>query len=90
MDHKADALPSELSGGEVQRVAIARAIVHQPSIVLADEPTGNLDSRNQDTILRILSELAAKGQTIVVATHSPKVAMSCNRTIYIEDGRVTG
>lgn len=82
-----DHLPSELSGGEQQRVAIARSLVNDPSILFADEPTGNLDSRNGETIITLLLELAkADGRTLAVVTHDDRLAVRGDRTIRIEDG----
>lgn len=82
-------LPSELSGGQQQRVAIARALVTQPSLFLADEPTGNLDSRTGDDIMAIFHELHARGNTIVLITHDEKVAEQAERILRIHDGRVS-
>ena len=84
----ADALPSQASGGQQQRAAIARAMIHRPSILLADEPTGSLDSRNGEMVMRILRELADEGQTILLATHSSEAAALCDRTIAMRDGRM--
>ncbi len=81
--------PSELSGGQRQRVAIARAIVNEPSIILADEPTGNLDTNSGNDILSIFTELHAKGHTIIMVTHDPVVAKKANRIIKIVDGMIT-
>jgi len=80
--------PTELSGGEQQRVAIARALVNSPSILFADEPTGNLDSKTGDQVLEIFKELNKKGQTIVVITHEREVAKQSQRTITIKDGEI--
>jgi len=81
--------PSQLSGGEQQRVAIARSLVNCPQVLLADEPTGNLDSRTSDEILRMFHQLHAEGITIVLVTHDPAVAQHASRIIYVKDGLVT-
>jgi putative ABC transport system ATP-binding protein len=86
LGHRLDALPTTLSGGESQRVAIARALVNRPSLVLCDEPTGNLDSANAAAIMGLLDQLNAAGYTIVVITHDPAVAAHAARTIAISDG----
>lgn len=83
-------LPGELSGGEQQRVAIARALVNQPPIVLADEPTGNLDSATSQEIMGLLASLNAEGHTIVLATHNPENLKYVHRCIRLRDGRVFG
>ena len=80
--------PTELSGGEQQRVAIARALVNSPSILFADEPTGNLDSKTGEEVLEIFKELNEKGQTIVVITHEKEIAKQSQRTITIKDGEI--
>lgn len=81
-------LPNQMSGGQQQRVAIARAIAARPPIILADEPTGNLDSRSGGDVINILQELSAEGKTIVLITHDPGVAKTAGRVITIADGRI--
>ncbi|MDD3318272.1 MAG: ABC transporter ATP-binding protein [Methanosarcina sp.] len=78
--------PSELSGGEQQRVSIARALANKPAVILADEPTGEVDSKTRDSIIRVFKELSEKGQTILVVTHDPEVAKECSRLLRITDG----
>jgi putative ABC transport system ATP-binding protein len=86
LGHRLDALPTTLSGGECQRVAIARALVNRPSLLLCDEPTGNLDSANAATVMELLDELNAAGFTIAVITHDTNVAAHARRAIAISDG----
>jgi putative ABC transport system ATP-binding protein len=86
LGHRLDALPTTLSGGEAQRVAIARALVNEPSLLLCDEPTGNLDSANAAALMGLLDQLNTAGYTIVVITHDPAVAAHASRTIAISDG----
>jgi putative ABC transport system ATP-binding protein len=88
LDQRASARPSELSGGQRQRVAIARAIVMNPSLILADEPTGNLDTKTGNEILQIFDEMHAAGHTIAIVTHDPRIAERCHRVIRIEDGAI--
>jgi putative ABC transport system ATP-binding protein len=80
--------PNEMSGGQRQRVAIARALVNEPSILLADEPTGNLDSVTSEEIMQVFGDLHAQGQTVVLVTHEPDIAEHAARTIVLRDGRV--
>lgn len=86
--HRADHRPDELSGGEIQRVAIARALASDPLVLLADEPTGNLDRATSSVVISLLLELAAGGNCVVVATHDPDVADAVDRRIELEDGNV--
>lgn len=89
MSHRADFFPAQLSGGEMQRVAIARALVHQPHIILADEPTGNLDTENGEAVLQLLKSLSQEeGQVILMATHSGEAAAYANRIIRMRDGKI--
>jgi putative ABC transport system ATP-binding protein len=80
--------PHELSGGQQQRVAIARSLVNDPVMIIADEPTGNLDSRSGEEVMRILQDLHRKGVTIVMVTHNPRIASEATREIHMSDGRV--
>ena len=88
MAHRAKHLPSQLSGGQQQRVAVARALAGNPSILLADEPTGNLDSRNGEAVMDLLKELHQAGATICMVTHDPRFARHAERTIHLFDGRI--
>jgi putative ABC transport system ATP-binding protein len=88
MAHRTKHYPSQLSGGQQQRVAVARALVGSPSILLADEPTGNLDSRNGEAVMELLRELHRNGATICMVTHDPRFARHADRTIHLFDGRV--
>lgn len=89
MAHRAKHLPSQLSGGQQQRVAVARAVAGQPSILLADEPTGNLDSSNGESVMELMRELHRGGATICMVTHDPRYAAQSDRVIHIMDGQIT-
>jgi putative ABC transport system ATP-binding protein len=88
--HRTSHRPNQLSGGQRQRTAIARALVGEPSLLLCDEPTGNLDSATTDDVMRLFHELHRDGNTILIVTHEPEIAARCPRTIHIRDGRVVG
>jgi putative ABC transport system ATP-binding protein len=88
MSHRARHLPAQLSGGQQQRVAVARAVAGDPLILLADEPTGNLDSKNGDAVMELLCGLHAKGATICMVTHNPDYAKKATRVVHLFDGRV--
>ena len=83
-----DKFPYEVSGGQKQRAAVARAVITDPELILADEPTGALDSKSADSLLKIFSELNASGQTILMVTHSVKAASNAGRVLFIRDGEV--
>jgi putative ABC transport system ATP-binding protein len=88
MAHRAKHLPSQLSGGQQQRVAVARALVGDPLILLADEPTGNLDSKNGEAVMTLLQDLHHGGATICMVTHDPRFARHADRTVHLFDGRI--
>jgi len=88
MSHRARHMPGQLSGGQQQRVAVARAVAGDPLILLADEPTGNLDSKNGQTVMKLLSELHAAGSTLIMVTHDPSYARLATRTVSLFDGRI--
>lgn len=88
MSHRVKHYPAQLSGGQQQRVAVARALAGSPSILLADEPTGNLDSANGESVMQLMSELHRNGATICMVTHDPRYAQMADRTIHLFDGRI--
>jgi putative ABC transport system ATP-binding protein len=88
MDHRENHLPSQLSGGQQQRVAVARALVGKPKLLLADEPTGNLDSKNGEAVLGLLSELHQQGSTVCIVTHNEHYNTLVKRVVYLFDGRI--
>jgi putative ABC transport system ATP-binding protein len=89
LGHRMSHKPNELSGGQRQRVAIARALVNNPSIILADEPTGNLDSKTSEEIMQLLDTLHKRGNTIIVVTHEHDIALHAHRVISILDGQIS-
>jgi putative ABC transport system ATP-binding protein len=89
MAHRKNHYPAQLSGGQQQRVAVARALGGRPSILLADEPTGNLDSKNSEAVMNLLKELHGEGATICMVTHDPRYAGMADRAIHLVDGRIT-
>ncbi|MBN1235058.1 MAG: ABC transporter ATP-binding protein [Methanotrichaceae archaeon] len=86
--HRANFGPQNISGGERQRVAVARALANDPKIIIADEPTGNLDLKNSDEVMKILSKLNQEGRTIIMVTHNPEITGDCSRVIRLRDGRI--
>ena len=88
MSHRMNHYPTQLSGGQQQRVAVARALVGRPAILLADEPTGNLDSRNGGAVMELLGELHQEGSTICIVTHDPRYAEHAERTVHLFDGQI--
>jgi len=88
INHRHSHLPKELSGGEMQRVAIARALINNPKILLADEPTGNLDTKNSERVIELFRDLHRSGLTIIMVTHNPEIARIADRIVTITDGRI--
>jgi len=86
--HRANFSPQNISGGERQRVAVARALANDPKIIIADEPTGNLDLKNSDEVMKILTNLNHEGRTIIMVTHNPEITGNCSRVIRLRDGRI--
>jgi len=88
LSHRASFSPLNISGGERQRVAIARALANDPKIIIADEPTGNLDLKNSDEVMNILTNLNREGRTLIMVTHNPEITENCSRVIRLRDGRI--
>jgi putative ABC transport system ATP-binding protein len=88
MSHRAKHMPSQLSGGQQQRIAVARAVAGSPAVLLADEPTGNLDSQNGDQVMDLIHKLHQDGATVCTVTHNPEYARHATRTIHLFDGRI--
>jgi putative ABC transport system ATP-binding protein len=88
ISEQADKYPFELSGGQQQRAAIARSLANNPSLITADEPTGNLDSKTSETVFRLFKSLQAEGKTIIMVTHNLNMAKHCDRTIQLQDGKI--
>ncbi|HNU39961.1 MAG TPA: ABC transporter ATP-binding protein [Methanothrix sp.] len=88
ISHRSEFSPGNISGGERQRVAIARALANDPKIIIADEPTGNLDLKNSEEVMKILSRLNRDGRTIIMVTHNPEITGNCSRVIRLRDGRI--
>ncbi|HPH48871.1 MAG TPA: ATP-binding cassette domain-containing protein, partial [Methanothrix sp.] len=88
ISHRSEFSPGNISGGERQRVAIARALANDPKIIIADEPTGNLDLKNSEEVIKILSRLNRDGRTIIMVTHNPEITGNCRRVIRLRDGRI--
>ena len=90
LSHRRHHLPGQLSGGEMQRVAVARSLINEPKVILADEPTGNLDSRNSAAVVELFETLNRAGIAIVLVTHNPDLAARCRKVVHLEDGKVVG
>jgi putative ABC transport system ATP-binding protein len=90
LEHRIDFSPINISGGEKQRVAIARALANDPNIIIADEPTGNLDLKSSDEVMNIMKKLHDEGRTIIMVTHNPEITENCDRVIRLRDGRILG
>jgi len=88
ISHRINFSPQNISGGERQRVAIARSLANNPKIIIADEPTGNLDLKNSNEVMKILSNLYKEGRTIIMVTHNPEITGNCSRVIRLRDGRI--
>lgn len=90
LEHRVDFSPLNISGGERQRVAIARALANDPKIIIADEPTGNLDLKSSNEVMNIMKRLNDEGRTIIMVTHNPEITADCNRVIRLRDGKILG
>jgi putative ABC transport system ATP-binding protein len=88
LSHRVNANPNQLSGGEMQRTAIARALINEPSLILADEPTGNLDSRTTEEVMELIVELNKEGNTVIIVTHEDDIGQRAKRIVRMKDGRI--
>lgn len=88
LGHRLTHLPGQLSGGEMQRVAVARSLINNPKVILADEPTGNLDSKNSEAVIELFEQVNSEGIAVVMVTHNPDIAARCRKQVHIEDGKI--
>lgn len=89
LSHRLKHLPGELSGGEMQRVAVARSLINDPKVILADEPTGNLDSKNSEAVINLFEQVNREGIAVVLVTHNSDIAAGCRKQVHLEDGKIT-
>ncbi len=90
LGHRLTHLPGQLSGGEMQRVAVARSLINDPQVILADEPTGNLDSKNAEAVIELFEQVNNEGIAVVMVTHNPDIAARCRKQVHLEDGKIIG
>ncbi len=88
LGHRLSHLPGQLSGGEMQRVAVARSLINDPKVILADEPTGNLDSKNAEAVIELFEQVNSEGIAVVMVTHNPDIAARCRKQVHLEDGKI--
>ncbi len=88
LGHRLSHLPGQLSGGEMQRVAVARSLINDPQVILADEPTGNLDSKNSDSVIKLFEQVNSEGIAVVMVTHNSDIAAGCRKQVHLEDGKI--